>query len=1041
MAISAPVICWAQTPSATPPGQPGIATPPLNGLAAQAALAESTLEAWTGLRVVSINFTGVGEAALQPLPGELAQQVNEPLDPAKVRESLRRLYLTGLYQTIQVAGLRSGDGVSITFSGVPWLFLRRVNVNGVKDNRLTSLLQGTTKLQAGTTFTPDKVAQANASIQSALQSNGYYSGKVSSSTSVDAPNSLIDLNYQVAVGQPARIGNIQVAGQSGLTEQQFRKRGKLKRNSKVGRNTVSRALSNLRKNYAKQEHLAASVTLTSQQYEQPLNQLNMNFLADEGPTIDVRIEGAKIKKGKLRDLLPIYEESAIDQDLLNEGDQNLRAYYQSQGYFDAQVSHQPVADDEGPRELAGSTGKHVTVLYQVKLGGKHAVDSVAIAGNRYFSNDIIEQRINVRPGNVVDRHGSFSPQLMNGDIGSIKALYQSNGFSSVKVTPQIVDRGDSAQQRESHLKITYVIDEGPQQRVGHYDIVGASPDQLSEFVPTLNLRVGQPYSSLELNRDRDLVLTYYLSHGYDNAQIELTQETEAAQAGLVDITMKVTEGPRFFVRQVLVSGIHFTRPSVVQQRVLIGPKDPLDQTALLQIQRNLYDLALFSEVNTAIQNPEGEESYKNVLLNLTEAKRWDISYGGGFEAQTGTPTQGCLSIADQIILGISNSYKCTPNGHLGASPRVIFNVSRINLRGTDQSITLRTNYGTLEQLALLSYQNPHIFHSKSLNWTLSGGYNNSAYISTYEASVVSGASRISQRVNKANNLIYSFSYRRVAVNPNTLQVSLALIPLLAEPVRVGGPGITWIRDTRDVPLDAHHGTLTSVDEFLADGKFGSQADFNRLDVSNASYYDFGRRHWVVARQTRYGQERTYGKGSQQTIPLPERLYAGGPTSHRGFAINSAGPRDPQTGYPIGGSGVFVNSLELRTPAPMLPYLGSTVSFVLFHDMGNVFENSSNIWPSFFRNKQPHSGTCRDVAVPYTTYNTPDTCDFNDFSHAVGAGLRYQTPVGPIRADFGYNLNPPIYPVIYDYTTNSSTPNPHVGQAEHFNFFFSIGQSF
>ncbi len=137
----------------------------------------------------------------------------------------------------------------------------------------------------------------------------------------------------------------------------------------------------------------------------------------------------------------------------------------------------------------------------------------------------------------------------------------------------------------------------------------------------------------------------------------------------------------------------------------------------------------------------------------------------------------------------------------------------------------------------------------------------------------------------------------------------------------------------------------------------------------------------------------------------------------------------------------MNTLELRTPAPPLRWVGTDLSFVLFHDMGNAFEKSSQIWPAALRTKQPHSWTCRNVSVPYTTYNTPDTCDFNDFSHAVGLGLRYHTPIGPLRGDFSYNLNPPIYPIIYDYTTANAVPNPHVGQAGHFNFFFSIGQSF
>ena len=593
----------------------------------------------------------------------------------------------------------------------------------------------------------------------------------------------------------------------------------------------------------------------------------------------------------------------------------------------------------------------------------------------------------------------------------------------------------------SHFKITYAIDEGTQRRIGKYDIEGTTADELNEFRPYLNVQVGQPYSAVNINQDRDLVQTYYLSKGYDNAQVSLFQQGEPDHPDAVDFTMKVVPGMQFFVRKVVVSGLNRTKPSLVDQRILLHPGDPLNQTALLLMQRKLYDLALFNEVDTAIQNPNGSESYKNVLLNLTEAKRWDISYGFGFEVQTGQPTAGCLSVADQIQLGIANSYKCNPNGETGASERVLFNVSRTNLRGTDQSITLRTNYGSLEQVALVSYQDPHVFNKPSLNLTLSGGYNNSAVISTYKASILSGALRVSQRVSKPTTLIYSFSYRRVSVNSSTLQVSLSEIPLYAQPVRVGGPGITFIRDTRDVPLDAHHGTFNTGEVFLSDGIFGSQANFARVDLQNSSYYAFGRDRWVIARQTRYGQERSFGNGDAQLIPLPERLYAGGATSHRGFSINAAGPRDPQTGYPVGGYGVFVNTLELRTPAPALRWVGTDLSFVLFHDMGNAFETSSQIWPAALRNKQPHSYTCRNVSVPYTTYNTPDTCDFNDFSHAVGLGLRYHTPIGPVRGDFSYNLNPPIFPVIYDYTTAATSPNPHVGQAGHFNFFFSIGQSF
>ena len=105
---------------------------------------------WAGLQVVSIAFDGVREDLLKPLPSQLAQQPGIPLDPDKVRDSLRSLYATGLYQTIEVAGVRDGNNVSLIFSGVPRLFVGRVNVEGVKDDRLDAVLDSSTQLQAGT---------------------------------------------------------------------------------------------------------------------------------------------------------------------------------------------------------------------------------------------------------------------------------------------------------------------------------------------------------------------------------------------------------------------------------------------------------------------------------------------------------------------------------------------------------------------------------------------------------------------------------------------------------------------------------------------------------------------------------------------------------------------------------------------------------------------------------------------------------------------------------------------------------------------------
>jgi outer membrane protein insertion porin family len=978
---------------------------------------------------------------LGPLPSQLELQMGDTLTEDKVRASLKRLYDSGLYDTIQVQGLHFNGGVLVIFAGRPRLFIGRVQIFGIKDDRLQGRVAASARLQPGSRYTQRKLDNSQSSVEQALTDNGFYQATAERREQLDAANSQVNVIYNIHLGKQATIGNVNVDGTPGMSLEQFRKTSKLQAGKKVNRQTVSRALSRLRKYYDKKQRWAGSVTLESKEYHPNTNQLDYSFKAREGPLVNVRIEGAKYSRGTIERLVPIYEEGTVDLDLVNEGAHNLRADLQGKGYFDATVTHEPVRN----------SADEITVLYKVDRGLEHHVDSVRVEGNKYFDRDTLEEHISVRPANFIERHGTYSQVLVQSDVNNLTALYQGNGFSHVVVTPLIQDKDSGNGKRKSaDIDVIYKIEEGTQQKIGSVTIKGMHKIPEETLRPSLNTEVGQPYSSLNVTGDRDLIQTYYLSHGYPNAQVTVAQRDDAKNPDLVDVTMKVDEGQQVFINKVLVSGLHYTRPDVVTPRVTVRPGQPLDQSALLDSQRRLYNLALFNEVNTAAQNPSADQPRKNVLLLTTEAKRWDLTYGFGFQAQTGTPYRNTPSAAYLIQQGINpNTFSSSPNGHFGVSPDLIFDLSRINLFGTNQSATLRTEYGTLEQQATVLYQYPELFKNPNFTGSISGGYVSSQNVTTFAASSLFATARVTHRVTKPTTLIYSWSYREVKVNPNSIQVSLALIPLLSQPARVGGPGLNYIRDTRDDALDAHHGTLNTVAVFLSDSKFGSQANFSRIDITNSSYYDFGKRHWVFARQTRYGQERAFGDGSQLLIPLPERLYAGGATSHRGFAINAAGPRDPETGYPVGGAAVAVNTLELRTPYPNLPLVGNNLGFVFFHDMGNVFLRSRDVWPSFHNFHQPNEDSCRTPPTvntnPNGTLNVQQAqppCSFNYWSHALGLGARYRTPIGPIRVDLSYNLNPPFFPEVYDYQSSvSNVPQPKTGQANHFNFFFSIGQTF
>jgi outer membrane protein insertion porin family len=1008
--------------------------------------ATDNLRAWEGLEIDAVEFEGVERSRLEPLPELLALQPHRALRADDVRDSLRRLYATGLYTEIAVEGERHGNEVTILFRGTPQFFLGRVTVEGLKNDRLTTQLERSARLTAGTHYDEAKMKRAADLLTQTLQENGYYRGTFDRTLATDSADAQVDILYHVTLGKQTRVGKVAVSGDPGMTLDKFRKKAKLRANSKVTRDTVSRALSDLQKYYEKQERLEATVALDSKHFQAPENLLDFNFQANQGPLVTIRVDGVNLSKGKVKTLIPVYEEGTVDEDLLNEGDRRLRDYYQREGYFNTKVTH--TRSTQG----SGATAR-TEIVFDVVLGERREVRSVTVTGNRYFRNAVILPRLGVRKADLFMPHGQYSQALTQADVDTIKALYQSNGFSDVSVTPEVKTVA-AGHKKLTGLAVRYKVDEGKQDLFGKYEIAGNKEIPLDALKPLLSTEAGQPYSAVTVVGDRDAILTYYYSHGFDHAAVALTQKPETDKPNLIDVMLNITEGEQTFVNRVLISGLHSTRQSTVDPHILVKPGQPLDQSALLEMQRQLYDLTLFNEVNTAVQNPNGDEERKNVLVQFTEAKRWDLSYGVGFQAQTGNPSTSCPNPVSLIQLGINPANyetNCGPNGKTGVSALALFDLSRINLWGRDQSITLRSEYGSLEQSATTIYALPHVFNRKTLDFSLSGGYTNAQDVTTYAASRLEGTVRFTEKPNRPNTLLYQFTYRRVKVDPNSVQVSPNEIPLVSEPVRVGGPGFTWIRDTRQpTPLDAVAGTYTSVEDFVTDNVFESEANFNRLDLTNSSYYQVGRKHFVLARSTRFGYERAFGNGQFEYIPLPERLYAGGAQSLRGFSINSAGPRDSLTGFPIGGAGVFVNSTEFRLPNPDLPYFGTALGFVLFHDMGNDFNNSSDIWPSALRIKQPHSYTCKDLNATdqsavsrSSSTNDTGTCDFNDFSHALGMGLRYHTPIGPIRLDFSYNLNPPIYPVIVTYGTNSNgTPiSPYVGEAPHFNFFFSIGQAF
>lgn len=965
---------------------------------------------YIGMRVEDIQVQGVSadQRVLEHLNELIVQKKGQPLDMRKVRESIHALYATGRIANIQLEADQTGpQDVTLIFRATPTYFIGALNVSGAPKRPTANQLIDSAKLHLGEPYTRAKADQAVQRMKSVMAENGYYESNVAYREAPRPDAQQMDIDFEVIPGPAAHIGKVIIEGEAGYTPAEIADIADLEPGHTVTAARLTKGLQKLRKRYSKKERLEAQISVVDKVYHEDSNTLDYVMRINRGPTVGIHVEGGAISTRKLKKYVPVYEEHAVDNDLLNEGRRNIRDYLQTKGYFDAEVNYTLQPEPEG----------RVHVVYLINRGPRHDLVKVELEGNKYFPDELIRERLQVQSASWLLSHGRFSQVMLTQDVDAIAGLYKANGFDQVQVKPEVIDdyrgnRGDMA--------VIYHITEGPQTRVASIKIEGNNTVPESELLPLMNTQDGQPYSQYNVALDQQEILNYYFNHGFPDVQFASSATPVNGDPKRMAVVYTITEGPQVFIDRILTSQLEFTRPYVVQRQFAIHPGDPLGQSDMLKTQKQLYDLGVFNEVQMGVQNPDGRAKYKDVLLQFQEAKRWTFNYGVGVEASTGQP--GGTDTSQGTV---------NPEGRTGVSPRVSFEVTRINFRGLAHTLSFKTHVGRLQRRAVISYEAPRFWDRPDLRLTFTGFYDNSINVTTFTSQRLEGSMQLEQNVSRVTTLLYRFTYR--LVKATDVVVSPDQIPLLSRPVRVGMPSFSYIRDKRDEPIDTHNGNYTTFDAGVASSAFGSEASFGRVIAQNSTYHPFRKKRWVFARNLRLGMAEPF---ASTVIPLPERFLAGGAGTLRGFALNQAGPRDVVTGFPLGGDALVINNLELRFPPLVLPFLGDNLSLAAFHDAGNVFRDTTTMFHSLFRWNQPQQENCRS-SVPAVS----STCRFDYISHSLGMGFRYKTPIGPVRVDVGYNLNPTAYPVCttFDAAGACSVTEPH--RTRRFNFFFSIGQTF
>ena len=947
---------------------------------------------YEGKPIASIQF----DPEKQPLSRDqllamIPLRLGQALEASNVRATIERLYRTGEYSDIAVDATAGPSGVTLRVLTKPSFFLGHVAVDGVPEPPNEDQLVLATNLELGTPYTSDQLKAASDRLEDVVRRNGFYHASVQPDVHTDAGYQQVNINFSIEAGKRARFDGLKTTGDSGRSQESLiRATGWKRFRGLFGWHAVTEprlrsGLDDIRAWYPKHDHLLARVRLIDLDYHESTNRVTPNVSIESGPRVEVRLHGTKMSAGKLRDLLPIYEERAVDRDLLEEGSRDLATYLQSTGYFDAQVSYTTSTPPNGQEYID----------YTVDLGSRHKIVKLEITGNHYFDRQTLTERISVIPSSLLrNRYGRYSRVALERDLQGIRDLYHANGFRDVQVQSREIDNYDG---KPAQIAVRIEIQEGPQWFVSKLDIEGAQPSDRSALQMVLHSTAGQPYSETNIVLDREATLDYYFNQGYPRAAFDFVS-TPAAEPQRFELKYVVTPGPREYVRNVVVSGLQRTRADVVRSRIDLRPGDPLSRDKMTGSQRRLYDLGIFARVDTALQNPDGDEPDKNVLYSLTEAHRYNISYGLG--AEIGRIGGGTTSLE-------------SPAGTTGFSPRFSLGVSRLNFLGTGHTVGLQTLVSTLEQRALLTYLAPEFEGNRNLNLQFTGLFDISHDVRTFSARREEGSVQLTQKLSRVYSAQYRLTFRKVNILGTPL-ITPELIPLLSQPVRVGLVAMTFIQDRRDDPLDAHRGLYNSVDLGLASNLLGSQTGYGRLLARNSTYYPLTK-NLVVARSTTFGLIQRYG--GLPDIPLSERFFGGGSFSNRAFPDFQAGPRDLETGFPIGGNALLVNTVELR-----FPLYGESVGGVLFNDVGNVYSAVNKI---SFR------------------FNQRDLQDFDYGVQGFGFGVRYRTPVGPVRVDFSFSPNSPRF---FGFKGTEQQLLFGGGQAvvqriNAFQFHFSLGQAF
>jgi outer membrane protein assembly factor BamA len=905
-------------------------------------LSEGIVFAQVGEPIVEIQLDQEGTVVNDPAVIRLIEtHVGERLSVRSARETIAHLMSLSRYEDVQVLSEPVTGGVRVRYLLIPLHPIDRVQFTGTVElseddlrrmvtERFGSALNATRK---------DEVAEA---VRLEHRRRGYPSAKVAARVDVFHQPDRATLVLDVMPGPQARILDVRTTQvdateRSTITELPDIKAGQIYDELEMGRK-----LEAWEERMRSRGYYEARAIQNSSISDDGSVFVFLNL--ELGPQVRLVFEGDPIPADERDTLVPVRSEASADEDLLEDSQSAIEAYFRARGYRDAVA---PYTRQERAGELI--------VTFKVSRGPRYLVGSVTVNGNVSLPTPELTALIRLKEGEPFER------STLALGVGAIENRYHAAGFTraqakaadAVAVAPQDKANPDRL------VNVTVAIVEGPRTEVRAVTFQG---------------------------NDRDTIVQAYRNRGFESVVVT-PQPSFAENDTRADVRFTIVEGPQIIVDHVIIAGNRRISTETIEQEIMLREGEPYGEAAVVQSRANLNALELFRRVQIEALVHSGE-TRRDVLVRVEEAPATSVDVGGGVEGGYIVRPTGEGGVAQ-------DRFQLTPRGSFGVSRRNLWGKNRsitvatriaLRTRDTQAPLTLdpsqpiQTNYGFHEYRVLTSYREPRVFRTRA-ELDITAIFEQDIR-SSFDFSRRVVQAQLGKRLSQLYTATGAYSYQRTKLfNIRASEEDEAwLIDRLFPQVRVSKFSGTLLRDSRDPRdlLDPSHGTQIIFTGDVAARAIGSEVGFVKTYLQGFLYRQLPvPRRTVLALGARVGLAHGFNRevGGQAVevggLPANERFFAGGDTSVRGFALDRLGNEETisSTGFPTGGNSVVVLNSELRVS------LFGAFQGVGFLDAGNVFPLASDL-------------------------------DFTDLRPATGFGVVFKSPrIGLVRVDLGINLNP------------------------------------